>query len=155
MEAPEDTVELDQARYRVVHEFRGGAAKLARLAGMNYGTLCNKVNPLVETHHLTVDEAVSLQYIARDYRIHEAEGRMLGRASIPIGEFPDCSDMELLDTWANWQVELGETAAKIRLALDEGRVTREHVREVRREIFEDLTAAMAVLDRLQGLVDER
>jgi hypothetical protein len=110
---------------------------------------------LVETHHLTVDEAVSIQYAARDCRIHEAEGVLLGRASIPVGDFSDCSDVELLDRWAHWQTELGETARELRQALAAGRVTHEQIRRVRREMFEDFQAALGVLDRLEGMVDDR
>jgi hypothetical protein len=51
---------LDEAQYRVVHDFKGGVVALAPLVRMNPGTLSNKVNPSVETHHLTVDEAVAL-----------------------------------------------------------------------------------------------
>lgn len=155
MQAP-DTVDLDQAKYDVLHHARSGqgAKTIARLMGANYGTLCNKCNPHVDTHHLTVDEAVSLQYIAGDGRIHEAEGVLLGRASIPVGHHPECSDVELLDAWAKWQQELGETAGALREALAEGRLSAAHVRRVRREMFEDFGAGLELLQRLEGLVDD-
>lgn len=154
MGQPADTVDLDQAKHDVVHQFPGGARRLAQLAGKSYGVLCNKVNPLVETHHLTVDEAVSIQFIAGDCRIHEAEGVLLGRVSLPVGTFPDCSDVELLDSWAGWQAELGETAGEIRRALGRREISRAQVRKVRREMYEDFRAALALLQRLEALADD-
>jgi len=156
MSGPGDTVDLDQAKHDVLHSARGGlsAKTIARLMAVNYGTLCNKCNPQVETHHLTVDEAVSLQYIAGDCRIHEAEGTLLGRVSLPIGHFPDSSDVELLDSWAQWQQDLGETARELRAALAAGQITQCHVREVRREMYQDFRAALALLQRLEALADD-
>lgn len=114
---------LDEAKYPVVHDFKGGAVALAPLVRMKPGTLSNKVNPSVETHHLTVDEAVAIQHTARDCRILVAEAHLLGHTCIPLGELASVSDVALLDAYARYHAKVGETAAAIRAALADGRIT--------------------------------
>lgn len=143
---------LELAKYDLVHQFRGGAVALAARAGMNAGTLSNKVNPSVETHHLTVDEGVRLQNIAGDFRLLHAEAEALGHVAIRVADWQGVSDTELLDALLLYHQELGETAAALRSALDSGRITRAHCDTVRREAFEDMRALCELLARLEGLV---
>ena len=145
---------LDEAKYRVVHDFSGGAAALAPLVRMNPGTLSNKVNPSVETHHLTIDEAVAIQHTARDCRILYAEAHLLGHTCIPLGEFASISDTELLDAYARYHAEVGETAEAIRASLADGRVTPAEFAHIDREMMEDIQAKFELRARLKALVVE-
>ena len=144
---------LDVAKYRVVHDYPGGAVALAPRAGMKPGTLSNKVNPQVETHHLTVDEAVAIQAAAGDCRIHEAEGYVLGRASVPLGDFAGTSDVELLELYADLHAQMGDVAREIRDALADRRITRREFNRIDREILGATQALFALRARLQGLAD--
>ena len=144
---------LDDAKYDVVHDFKPlGAKSLAPLVSMNPGTLSNKVNPSIETHHLTVDEAVRIQAVTRDYRILHAEARALNHVAIPIPESDFCSDIELLNAYADWTKEIGETAAAIQDLL-QARVTPEKMAAVKREIYEDTHTALKMFSRIEQLRD--
>lgn len=146
--------DIDQAKYAVVHDFKDGAERLATLIRMNLGTLYNKVNPSVETHHLSVDEAVSIQLATGDYRIVEAESRALGGVFVPIlPANTNISDMALLDAWAEWHIETGETAAVIRDALSDGKIDRHEVEKIKTEMFEDFQRELQLLQRLEGICD--
>lgn len=143
---------LEQAKYKLVNDYPGGAVALAPLVRMNRGTLSNKVNPDVETHHLTVDEAVSIQAFCKQYHVLYAEAAALGHVCIPLPQADaDLSDAALLDIWAEQQAEDGETAAAIRAALKDGDITKAEYQEIHKEVFEDFQAKLALLQRLGQL----
>lgn len=144
---------LEQAKYDVVHDYPGGAVNLAPRVGMNPGTLSNKVNPTIDTHHLSVDEAVAIQFAAEDYRILTAEAYFLNHVVIPLACYDGVSDVELLDLYAAYHAEIGETAEAIRDALADGLVTRKEFDKIRTEALQDQQAMYALLARLETLVE--
>lgn len=147
--------DLDEAKWTVVHSHAGGAKALGPLVGINPGTLCNKVNPSMETHHLTVDEAVRIQAVRRCYDLLHAEARALGHVCVRLGNHEGMSDAALLDVYAAYHADVGETAQAIRDALASGcGVSREAVARVERELFEDARAGFEFLARLKALVED-
>lgn len=147
--------DLDEAKHRLVHEHPGGAKKLGPLVGINPGTLSNKVNPAMEHHHLTVDEAVRIQAVRRQYDVLHAEARALGHVCIRIEGYEGISDIELLDAYAAYHADVGQTAQAVRDALEAGHsVSREAVQRVRRELYEDTQAGFEFLARLEALIED-
>jgi len=146
--------DLDDAKYSVVHDFPGGSKRLSLLVGMNSGTLSNKVNSDVETHHLSVDESVAIQHAANDRRIISAEARILGGVFIQLGDFSQVSDIELLDKYAEWIQDIGETSAALREALTNKKLTKDSLSIVHREMHEDFARAMELYHRLEAISDE-
>ena len=147
--------DLDEAKHRLVHEHPGGAKSLGPLVGINPGTLCNKVNPAMENHHLSVDEAVRIQAVRRRYDLLHAEARALGHVCVQLADHSQASDMELLDAYAAYHADVGQTAQAIRAALANGvGITREAVETVERELFEDARAGFEFLARMKALVED-
>lgn len=142
---------LDVAGHALVHN-NGGAAKLAPLVGIQPGTLCNKANPQQE-HDFTVRELVRLTAVTDDYCLLDAIETILGRVGVSVGDYRESSDAALLECWANWQSELGQSASTIRDALADGKITREEVEAIRRELFKDFAAALALLQRVEGIAE--
>lgn len=142
---------LDVAGHALVHS-NGGAAKLAPLVGIQPGTLCNKANPQQE-HDFTVRELVRLTAVTDDYCLLDAIETILGRVGVKVGEYSGSSDIELLDAWANVQAEEGETATAIRDALRDGRIDADELANIKREIFEDFSARLELLARLEGIAE--
>lgn len=146
--------DLDEAKHRLVHDHRGGAKALGTLVGINPGTLGNKVNPAMESHHLTVDEAVRIQAVRRAYDVLHAEARALNHVCISLQDHTGISDLALLDAYAAYHADIGQTAQAIRAALTSGDgITRAAVEKVRRELYEDATAGFEFLARLESLID--
>jgi len=137
--------EVDAAAYKTVHA-HGGAEHLSNFLAVRPGTLNNKVDPGCETHYLGVREALVLQLVT--------EAAVLGGVFVPALDWSKVSDIQLLDAWANLQDEHGQTARCIRQSLDDSMITREELRSVRREMYQDFQAAMELLARLEGLCDE-
>lgn len=146
--------DLDQAKHAVVHDYPGGAKALAPLVGKSPAVLSNKVNPTLETHHLSVDEAVTIQAVARDYRILHAEAHTLGFVCIPMPSDIPCSDTEILNAYADWTADIGETAAAVKAALDDPHVSRARLRELKREIREDYQRALVLYSRLEQIAED-
>lgn len=146
--------DIDQAMHDLVHTYPGGAPALAPLVRMNPGTLSNKVNPLMESHHLTVDEAVQIQLIRRDFCLFYAEGRLFNHACVPMPDLHNVADMELLSAWADWHADIGETGAMIKRVLEGGRITKCQLAEIKREMFEDFQRELELLQRLEAMADD-
>ncbi len=146
--------DLDEAKWRLVHEHPGGCKALGPLVGINPGTLGNKVDPEQDRHHLTVDEAVRIQAVRRRFDVLHAEARALNHVCIELRDRSGTSDIELLDAYAAYHAEIGETAQAIRDALGSGKgIAREHIECIRREIFEDAQAGFEVWARLEALAE--
>lgn len=146
--------DLEQAKYDLIHDHPRGAEGLGPIVNMNPGTLSNKVHPLITSHHLSVDEAVQIQLVRQQYPVFEAEARLFGFVTIPAPALDDVSDMDLLEAWANWHADIGETGQEIKKCLSERRVTRHALDRVRREVFEDFKCELELLKRLETLCDD-
>ncbi len=146
--------DIDQAKYKLVHDHPGGAAALAPLVRMNAGTLCNKVNPMMDTHHLTVDEAIQIQMIRRDYSLFYAEGRLFDHVTVACPEFDNVADIDLLNAWAAWHADIGQTAGLLQTVLEGAEITRSHLDALKREMFEDFQRALELLQRVEALRDD-
>lgn len=146
---------LEDAIYRTIHEAQGGAIGLAPRVGMNPGTLNNKAYPGHEAQ-LNLCESVPIQRDTQDFRILHSYAHVLDHAAIPLGDYSRTSDLELLDSYARYHAEIGQTAIAIRatLAGEGGRITRRMVREVRRELVEDMQAGLEVLARLEAIAED-
>lgn len=144
---------IDDAGYALVHDHPGGAPKLAPCVGMNVGTLLNKANPSQEGHQFTVREALALQLHRGVRDMVEAECQVLGGIFVQLGRFNGVADTELLDLYAKYHQELGETASAIRRGLDDGMSAAQY-RAIEREAHEDAQAMFELLARLKALVPD-
>ncbi len=145
---------LDEAKHDVVHGYPGGAVALAPLVNMKPGTLSNKVNPTIDTHHLMVDEAVAIQAAAKDYRILYAEASALNHTCIQLADFSGISDVELLNAYAKLHKELGDMAHEINQALQDGKIMRIEFRRISKEMNQSVQAMFALRARMEALIDE-
>ncbi len=144
--------DLDWAIYNTVHDFKGGARALSAHVAVRAGTLNNKADPGCDTHHLTYHEGIAIQLATQDFRIISTEAAILGGSFIRLAPLEFVSDMALLDAWARWHEETGETAAEVRKALSDGQITRAEYNRIRIEVRQDIQREMEFLRRLEALV---
>ncbi len=145
------TTDVDRALYETAHDFPGGVPALATRLGRATGTIHNKADPGCETHQFAVREALAMMLASRDYRVLRTLARATGHAVIPHGDFSDTSDVELLQLYARLHQEIGETSGAIRQALEGREIGRERVATIRREIHEDIEAALELLSRIEAI----
>ena len=133
------------AAYAVVHDYPGGSVALAPRMGMSHAILRGKVNANDTGHHLTVAESVRMQHMTGDHRILFAEADELGYMLVHIPSI-DADDfaVEALRTVK----EFGDFIGKCGDVLADGKVTRNELKQVERELIE----AMAHITRLHQLI---
>ena len=140
--------EIDKAQYELVKKHT--AAKIAKRMAMSPHVLASKVNPNTNTHHLRLDEAVAIQLITGETDILKAEAQTLGYALYKIPDELETNDQTILEAWAAWHAEIGETAQKIKDALEDNIVTKKELAGIIKEIHEDAAKAMELLQVLQN-----
>lgn len=144
---------VEDAAYRLVHGYRGGAQALAARVGMHPGTLNNKANPGQAGARLSIVEAVTLQLAANRFDILEAEAALCGFALVRLPDNVGVSDSELLNLYAMWHAEIGDVAECVMRTLGDGRVTPAELQGVKQEFHEQVAAGFEFLRRLEGLCD--
>lgn len=132
-----------------------GVEKLASRLGMNKGTLYNKCDADVESHHQpTLRDVVAVTREAQDFRILDSLNRYFDRASYDMAPGL-ASDAALLELLCKVGSDSGDLHAAVGRALADGAFTSEELRAVRAEAFDLVGAVLAFVQRLEGLVDDR
>lgn len=85
-------MDVCDAAHLIAQNAQGGVAVLATRMGVNAGTLQNKLNPNVTTHHLTLKESVTLQVAANNAAVLHAMAQQLGYSCIRVMPHQDGGD---------------------------------------------------------------
>jgi len=148
--------DLDQAKHDIVHKGKFTATELSELTDIGYGTLCNKVHTKSPNHFLMVDEAIKIQKIQDVRFLIEAECHDLGGVYIEIPEeIHNTSDVDLIASWAAWHKDTAETGTAISEALKCKRITKDHLKKIRKEMFEDFQRELELYHRMEALCDDK
>lgn len=136
------------AAYNTVHDFKGGANALATRMGIKSPAVLNsKVNSNTETHHLTLLEATKLMGITGDFRILQALCAEHGKAAIDLPNIPESHrDICLVDTFLNLGIKKGNVTELFREMLADGRVTKGEAIDIAK-IIHDMHILLATLEQ--------
>ncbi|MDC4783573.1 phage regulatory CII family protein [Acinetobacter baumannii] len=136
------------AAYNTVHDFKGGANALASRMGIKSPAVLNsKVNPNTETHHLTLLETTKLMGITGDFRILQALCAEHGKAAIDLPNIPESHrDTCLVDTFLNLGIKKGNVTELFREMLADGRVTKGEAIDIAK-IIRDMHILLATLEQ--------
>lgn len=143
------------AAYHTVHQYKGGATALAPLVLMNPAVLRSKVDLNVSTHHLRLDESVTIQSVTGDHRICRAMNEELGYLPpIPRIEVP-AGDTALLETYTKMMSELGDVSREFHQALADGKgISRAELAGIRTQMLEMFAAGEELLNRVEQIVED-
>lgn len=142
---------VEQAVYETAHDYPGGARALAERMGLRPGTFNNKCDPAMTGHTVNLSEVRQMMRMTGDHRILLAVARELGYACVRVGDYSNVSDMELLNAWADWDAERGETVQAIRNALHDHAISEGEIERIRKEMYDDFQKELELLARLEGL----
>lgn len=144
---------INEAIYQAAKKYPGGARGLAKAIGAQAGTFTNKCNPNVQTHVLNIQELFSIIDVTGDHAIVKEIAQHYGYVCYQIDAVDEAlGDAALLDAWANWEIERGETVTAIKNALDDGSISPDEFALIRKEMFDDFQMELALLKRLESLL---
>ncbi|MBU0749165.1 MAG: phage regulatory CII family protein [Gammaproteobacteria bacterium] len=131
-----------------------GVKDLADVLSMKPGTLWNKVDADVESHHQpTMRDVIAITRETQDFRILESMNRLFDRATIDLRPGP-VSDEAVLELLLRVSSEKGQMAQALRKGYADARFCRDDYQAVRAEAFDLINAVLDFVQRLEGLVDE-
>lgn len=150
MPAPGQSV--GDAAYGVAHGHPGGIGALAVRMGKSANTLTHKVNPLNDTHHLTLQEAVDMQALSGNAAVLHAMAAVLGYTCVRAT--PDTSQGDPLDCMATLQMHQADLARAVADAVRSGpgTVTANALRRVQHQAEEAIAATSHAVAMVRGHV---
>lgn len=134
--------DVDDAAYALAHNFPGGVPALAQRMGVSPNTLQSKVNPNLDTHKVSLREAVLMQAVAGDPRILHAMAAALDHVALPTRCI---TEDDLTAVMARIGAEVGDVFREVQLVLSDRRVTLNERRRVAGQVAEAVQALAAVL----------
>lgn len=145
---------IQDAAYSTVHDYKGGSESLAPRLGMSAAVLRNKVNTNTTTHHLTLAEAVRMVDMTEDARILHAWAKHRGAVLVSLPHNELVSDQAIMEHMAaTWKTH-GEVGTQISKALEDGRVDRRELRLVSDAIFDHARALFDLHARLAAITED-
>jgi hypothetical protein len=151
---PKDAVPVSpfKAFHDVVHAY--GVRDLAEQLGMRAGTLWNKADADVDSHHQpTLRDVIAVTRHTDDFRVVESLNRLFNKASFSLASGP-VSDEALLELLARIGCEKGQMYQALLSGYADRRFCREDFAVVRAEAFDVITAVLNFIVRAEGLIDE-
>ena len=142
------------AAYHTAHDYPGGVPALSARMGVSRNVLQNKLNPAVEYHKLTLEEAMRLQVMTSDPRILHAMAAEMGYVCIQMPDFEGVSDMSLLDSFMSVMKELGEFSAEFRKDWEDGEIRPQELERLRKEFYEMQQAGLELMQRIEDLAEQ-
>ena len=131
-----------------------GVKEMAERTGMKPGTLWNKCDADVESHHQpTLRDVIAVTRESGDLRVLDSLNRLFDRASYDAAPGV-ASDEALLELLCTVGSDSGHLHAAVARALGDGRFTPQDLADVRTEAFDLVASVLCFVQRLEGLVDD-
>ena len=114
------------AAHKTVHNPKhGGSIALAARMGMSSTVLNNKVNPNTDTHHLRLDEALTIIEYTGDHSIIQSMAQRLGGVFTRVDE--EATQASIIMTSLSTSACQGDIMSEMQQALEDGRIDcKEH-----------------------------
>ena len=114
-------MDVIDAAHSTVHNIKhGGSIALAARMGMSSTVLNNKVNPTTNTHHLRLDEALTIMEYTNDTSIIQAMAQRLGGVFTLVES--DTTQASIIMTALSTSACQGDVMSEMHKALEDGRI---------------------------------
>lgn len=141
---------LFDAIYGAVHDYPGGAESLAPRMQVSPVVLRSKVNPNMNTHHVTVRDLDKILALTGDFRPLHALAANHGHVCVPLVDGP-IGDLAILERITEVWKEVGDVGQMTRLILEDSKVQRKEIDAFKDEILEAISALLALQHALEAL----
>lgn len=119
-------MDVIDAAHKTVHNLKhGGSTAIAARMGMSSTVLNNKVNPNTDTHHLRLDEALTIMEYTNDTAIIQAMAQRLGGVFTRVDD--ETTQASIIMTALSTSACQGDIMSEMQQALEDGRIDcKEH-----------------------------
>lgn len=142
---------VDDAIYHAVHDYKGGPAALAPRMGIAASTLQNMANPAEEAHGWNLKRFRQLLTFTGDTRPLDALCAENGGVFVHTQGFDGISDKALLETMTELCSDFGKVCESVHAALTDGKITHTEVAQVFDRIYTMNQAAAELANRMKQL----
>ncbi|AEO00992.1 regulatory cII-like protein [Psychrobacter phage Psymv2] len=111
---------IDAAHKTVHNPNHGGSTAIAARMGMSSTVLNNKVNPATNSHHLRLDEALTIMEYTNDTSIIQAMAQRLGGVFTLVES--DTTQASIIMTALSTSACQGDVMSEMHKALEDGRI---------------------------------
>lgn len=126
-----DTDQIELAAHELVlHNGKYKVKELAAMLSINEQVLRNKVNPNCESHKLGLMEAVAIQLLLKDFRIHRAIDVYVES----LKQVPE--QRHILEVCLSLNVAAGKINEELHKALEDNILTKKEREQLQRQIDE-------------------
>lgn len=111
---------IDAAHKTVHNPKHGGSTAIAARMGMSSTVLNNKVNPATNSHHLRLDEALTIMEYTNDTSIIQAMAHRLGGVFTRVDD--EATQASIIMTALSTSACQGDIMSEMQKALEDGRI---------------------------------
>lgn len=141
---------LLDAIHAAVHDYQGGAESLAPRFPMSPVVLRSKVNPNMNTHHVTVRDLDKILALTGDYRPLYALAANHNHVCVPLMDGP-IGDLAILERITDVWKEVGDVGQLTQAILADSKVERGEVDRLKTEVQHATSALLALQFALEAL----
>jgi hypothetical protein len=147
-------MDVRDAFYYTVHDYKGGAEALAPRMGCTAAILRNKADPKKDHNKPMLADADNIMALTGDYRVLHALAANHNHVCIKGDPKGTASDLAILELVTHvWQAE-GDVGAAVHTALADGRVDKKEIAKVRGAIYKAQQALNEMLMRLEDMAEK-
>lgn len=138
------------AAYHTVHDYPGGAAALQVRMGKT--NLSGEVNPNIKTAKLGIEDAVTVQALAGDFRVLYAMAVELGHfPPVPMPDGVSISDAPCMQTLSEAAKEFSDVVSTVAAGLADGKVSDNDLASATREWSELIVKGQLLMQQLAAM----
>jgi len=144
----------EMACYHAVHHFQGGLQTMASLMGMLPNTLQKKLSPTVDTHKLSLNEAMHILRFTNSTGILDSicsEANVVWSQPDEVPEF--CGDLDLLSSHSNLFSRTSALLSGVTQALADGVIDKDEqaiLKKLKLEMLKAIEQVDAVSAQFEG-----
>ncbi|SCX40542.1 phage regulatory CII family protein [Nitrosospira sp. Nsp1] len=144
---------VQDAFYRVIHDYPEGVEALANKMGIPTGTLYNKANTNESSHHKpTLADAVVATVISGDKRILHAFAATVGEACYSLPDLSNLSTTALVSHITRTEAVSGDFYRAIHQALEtDGLISSNEFEVIKRQAYGWISVILEGLERMKEM----
>lgn len=132
-------MDINDALYHAVHDYKGGVNALAARMGVAASTLYSMANPNDPSHPWPMQRALQVMSFTADQRVIQALCEQAGGVFVPVS--PAAPMADLAQRMVSLSAEFGDVARAVGDAVTDGKLTPRERDRAHAQLYELISAA--------------